>query len=261
MPSQNDDINRSPIEVWQVENLRLTAFPIPLEQDTESWWVDVVGELPESSTSQPKRGVKQQKSLIETDIELTLNVQPSRIDWLLSLAEDQDTPPTSFPLIGPFPDLLDRFSIFMYRWFELETCPSLHRLAFGAVLLHPVGSRTEGYRLLNSYLPTVSLDPENTFDFSYQINRPRESTSGIVNFSVNRLSKWGVSTWRSFALSIEPITRIRSFPDQELYACRLQLDINTSQYFQGEITREHLPEVFSELVELGVEIIREGDIP
>lgn len=38
------------------------------------------------------------------------------------------------------------------------------------------------------------------------------------------------------------------------------MDINTVPDFQGELSREQLPQVFQELVDLGREIAKEGDI-
>jgi hypothetical protein len=41
----------------------------------------------------------------------------------------------------------------------------------------------------------------------------------------------------------------------------LQLDINTSQHFQEEISQAQLTEISQELVNLGKEIAGKGDVP
>jgi hypothetical protein len=52
-----------------------------------------------------------------------------------------------------------------------------------------------------------------------------------------------------------------SYPTSEIYACRLELDINTPQSFQNELPYDQLNNIFQELVDLGREIATEGDIP
>jgi hypothetical protein len=70
-----------------------------------------------------------------------------------------------------------------------------------------------------------------------------------------------VSTFRQFALSPTVLPTSETIPIQEHFACCLELDINTAQDFREELTCEQLAQVFQELVELGQEIVGEGDIP
>ena len=44
------------------------------------------------------------------------------------------------------------------------------------------------------------------------------------------------------------------------YYCRLELDINTAPECFGLLTPDKLPELFTEMVEMGKEIAEEGDI-
>jgi hypothetical protein len=44
-------------------------------------------------------------------------------------------------------------------------------------------------------------------------------------------------------------------------ACCIELDINTSPDYQEDLPKEKLPQIFRELVDLGKEIVKEGDIP
>ena len=251
---------RPSLTAWQVETLRLTAFPSPAAQVAEpTWWTDLVGEPPDTRISRPRMGGHQEEGPFRGG-KLLLRVQPNRIDWSFTTAEDQEREVESFPTIGSFPESLEKFLPLMLRWFELEPCPPAQRLAFGAILLQPVEDRPAGYRQISPYLPSIRLDPEGSSDFSYQINRPRDSISGITGLRINRLSKWSVATWRAVGLSMEP-TRIGYFQSQEHYACRLELDINTVPDFQGELHREQLPRIFEELADLGKEIATEGDIP
>lgn len=252
--------NPTPLAAWQAETLRLTAFPSPAAQNTEAaWWTELVGEPPETSTSQPKKGERKEEGQFEGG-KLRLRLQPARIDWLFLTIYELERGPEDFASIGPFPKVLDTFLRLMFKWFDLETCPPLRRLAFGATLYQPVDDRKAGYHQISAYLPYVKLDPEGSSDFTYQINRPRDSTSGISGLTINRLSKWSVGTVQAMQFSLRGTSASYSLGG-EYSACRLELDVNTKPDFQGDLTREQLPKVFKELVDLGVEIATQGDIP
>lgn len=51
----------------------------------------------------------------------------------------------------PQENRMTRLPRFMLRWFEFDTCPFLQRLAFGAILLHPVKDKQTGYRQIAAY--------------------------------------------------------------------------------------------------------------
>jgi hypothetical protein len=249
-----------PLTAWQVQVLRLTAFPSPSARVVEpTWWTDLVGEPPETRISRPRIGGHQEEGPFRGG-RLLLTVQPNRIDWRFTAVDEEEREVETIPIIGSLPESVGIFLPLMRRWFELETCLPAQRLAFGAILLQPVEDRSAGYRQISLYLPCVELDPEGSSDFSYQINRPRDSGSGITDLRINRLSKWSVAARARAQLSIGSAA-VRYSRSQEDFSCRLELDINTAADFQEELTCEQLPQVFEELVDLGQEIAREGDIP
>ena len=215
---QQSFINRPPLEIWQVETLRTTGFPSPAAPVVAStWWKDLIGEEPETRVLQPRRGDHREEGVLDNG-KLVLVVQPARVDWLFTVADAHQIEGRSLPAISSLPQALATFHQLMLRWFALETCPSLIRLAFGAVLFQPVDDRQTGYRRLAVYLPSVTLDPEGASDFLYQINRPRAS-SEITGLRINRLSKWSVALHGLAAFSFEPATVTLSPP---LAACRLE---------------------------------------
>ncbi|MGB0383433.1 MAG: hypothetical protein ACPGWR_01295 [Ardenticatenaceae bacterium] len=228
---------------WQTELLRLTLFLSPAAQVVDpSWWHDLVGQSPETIISHPREGGRHESGLWG-DANLALLLQPTRIDWLLTASDDDNSKVSVTG--GTFKEKLRAFRKLMCRWFEFSTCPAAQRLAFGAVLLSAVESQQDGLRQLSNLLP-VELDGNGSKDFSYQINRPRPSHSKIPGLSINRLSKWAVVS--------------RAGGSQDL-ACRLELDINTAPDFQGELPRASFAQLFGEFTELGQEIAEKGDIP
>jgi len=246
---------------WEVSTLRLTAFPDPaIEFDHSSWWIDVAREPADTRVIEQKRERHRDEGPVEGGM-LVLEVQRGRIDWLFH-APEPDPEMDRIPSMGDLPRVLETFCELMSRWFEVNECPTVTRLAFGAVLLYPVGDRETGYRQLAPYLPSVQLDPAGSSDFSYQINRSRDSISGIAGLRINRLSRWSVLRFGRISLLLRPaVTELRSVPVQDHFACRLELDINTYADYREALGREQLPRVFQELVALGREIVANGDIP
>jgi hypothetical protein len=251
---------RALLTAWQVELLRLTVFPsLPAQITSETWWHDIVGQAPESSTSQPRRRALVQEGAVAGG-RLVLSVEPARIDWRLLPLESQKLEPEPFLTIGTLPDAIQSFAAFIERWFDLESYPLVKRLAFGALISQPVDDRQAGYLQLSTYLPSVTLDPENSSDFIYRINRSRLSTSGFADFRVNRLSTWMVRASALSQLSIG-LESAQYSVGQIIYACQLELDINTAPEYSGQFSAKESRAVFQELVRLGEEIAREGDIP
>lgn len=254
MLSQNP-MDKPDLKDWQVESLRITSFPSATTQvNVANWWHDLVGEQPENRVVRLKEGLHQDEGHVH-DTKLILGVQPMRIDWLVVPSDSQD----KF-WVGPFQDSLDSFLELMARWFKI--IPPTKRLAFGAVLMLPVEDRRSGYILIANYLPHIKLDPEGSSDFLYQINRPRNSRTGIPGLKINRLTKWSVARRGTGQIELslhEP--KASYFPTSESYACRLELDINTIQDYQGNLPHDQLSGIFQELVDLGKEIVIKGDIP
>ena len=249
--------------VWQVETLRMTAFPIAApEVSSIKWWETVAREPPETKTLQPRAGTLQEVGRIQSGLcTLALECRSQRIDWLFSPILSHDRELESFPTFATLPEGLKLYKEMLLPW--LGQCPPSSRLAFGAVLVRPVESRKAAYEMLAEYLPSVKLDPENSSDFSYQINRPRASGTGITNLQLNRLSRWTAVRLSGMLVEItagQPTPRVFE-SHKELQACRTELDINTSQKFSAALPQERFPALLEELVELAIEIAAKGDIP
>ncbi len=247
---------RLPLSKWEAQMLRLTVFPSPAADIvTHNWWEELVGEPPVDVRSQPRMGSRQEGGPFARG-KLVLNIEPIRIDWLYTNVSDPNSPSVS---VGPFEENLGLFQELVERWFNLETAPSAVRLAFGAILLAPAETREEGYRQLSPYLP-FDLDPVGSRDFLYQINRPRAPRSKIEGLSINRLTKWSVMSSHEVLFAVTPDKSEQIGIEKVRYACRLELDINTSPEFEGELSREEQSGTFRELVEIGTEIVLEGDV-
>jgi hypothetical protein len=259
--SQQLETSGKPITDWQVEILRLTAFPQSTFQLKDlDLWSQVTGQPPAEKITRIRLGAQRELGPILGGILIT-DLQPNRIDWVLTSAEEREPTETGFSTIAAFSELLPPFVELMIKWLNSSSCPSLQRLAFGAVLIIPIDTKDEGYHKLSTYLPGVQLDPKDSFDFLYQINRPRKSVSKTEGLFINRLSKWSVSKVQRLQLSVRPTSDVLSSNIPPYFACRLEVDINTSQDFKGPLPQRLLPNIFQELADLARQIAEKGDIP
>lgn len=252
-------IERAPLDEWVAESLRATAFPSgETEVKPDGWWRNVLGEEPESQMSR-RTGERREEGTFR-GASLILNVSLARIDWVLRPKSSKEEPAEGFPAIGGFAETCAHFHELMHRWFPLS--PPLERLAFGAVVSLPVANMAEGYRRLAPYLPALQLGDEGLSDFLYRINRPRLSRSSVSNLSINRLSAWSVLEIHAQQVELSsPPQRPKVIQGEPAFACRVELDVNTSPKFTEQFSGQQCAEVFDELVELAREILQEGDRP
>ncbi len=262
MPERDNAVND--LSNWRVESLRLTVFSSAMpEVAAIKWWELVTGQPSETKTVQPRARILQEVGPIKDGLcNLSLECQQQRIDWLFSPILKEKEELTEFPTFASFPDGLKLFKEMLLPWFG--QCPLATRLAFGATLTQSVADRKAGYEILGSFLPAVKLDPENSSDFSYQINRPHLSTCGISGLHVNRLSRWSVARLSGMLVQFsvgQQISAQTFESNRGLNACRLELDINTVPRTEGTFDQKMLSAIVQELVDLGREIAAKGDIP
>jgi hypothetical protein len=244
---------------WKSQQFRLTVFPSKVPDIPEpGWWVKLLGELPEEKSIKSK-GLSQVESGRFREGRLELSTSAARIDWTYSAqvsGEDEPDLSAGIPILGNFEASLEDFKTLAGQWLK-EMCPLVSRIAFGAVLLQPVDTHEQGYELLKHYLPRLEIDPKGSFDFLYQINRPRVSKSGISDLRINRLSKWAV-----VGIQAHFLTAGKSMiMDMGGFATRLELDFSTHQSFEGDLPVDRVPSIFDELVTLGEEVASLGDVP
>lgn len=249
---------------WQVQALRLTAFPSPAAKfDDPKWWKELLGADAESRNIRPARGELTEQGPFEKGI-LVLQVSPLRIDWNLGLnvATGLDLDDPNLPALGSLSDVGDKFQKLMAGWLNSATVPPLQRLAFGAVLRQPVGGHNDGYKLLSKYLSSVDLSLESR-DFFYQINRPRKSKiPQVADLVINRLTKWACVTFQRtvFQQLADGKTNTHVVGGTS-YACSLELDISSSSDYTVELPKQALEQMFRELYGFGREIASRGDVP
>jgi hypothetical protein len=240
---------------WKPTSLRLSAFVEPHKAiDINGWWQAVVGDIPSSIAAQPRTNENHVEGPFG-DANMILETQIGRIDWYYSVSIDPLNIVTTVPVLGSFDEQALIFRDAMVKWFKLQDTETYNRLAFGTELIFQVQSSREAYELLDQILP-VDIDVENSSDFLYQINRKRPTTTSIENLVINRLMKWS-----AFRVQQTIASRFGIQPRaDELYACRLELDINTFPEYSGYLPSEKTPDLLDEFITLSKEIISRGDV-
>ena len=245
---------------WQAETLRLSAFLVqPIVPAEMRFWEPLVGRAPDEVSSRPQQQLVMEQGPLLTG-RISVEARNNRIDW--RLFPDLGNHPHALPAVGPYEIREQDFRKLMQRW--LNDCPPVHRLAYGGVLLHSTESLTDAYRRLDDLLPGVDVDPENTQDFTYRINRRRASHRSIQELTINRISTWSAD--QVVETLVEPYAagqytpRVTQMPGRVSF-CRLELDINTAPEFGHAFDKNAVLNIFDELVDLGNEIATRGDVP
>lgn len=221
-----------------------------------------MGFPPDSTSTKPKEGAFQAVGkFLDIDAQMLLNVTPDRIDWQV-IPIDMPNAQIDLPNVAELGDGVNPLVGPVSKWLS-KFFPDTNRVAFGAVLLRQVADKVEGYEQLSKLLPAVTIDPIESSDFSYQINRPRVVDISGNKVQINRLSKWQVSSFRYFRVPVvsgDNVDLLTTPANKTVSVCRLELDINTSQSSLGNITPEIMPELLRELIDLGMEISGKGDV-
>lgn len=172
---------------WHLESARLIAFssdpPFFLDQH---WWQDLVSDQPDDFVSIRKKHTREERGSFRGVI-LSLNVDLSRVEWLIQPAVEVDESSRNLPTIGPFREKVNWFVDLLDSWLAASPLPVV-RLAFAGKLLRAAATQQEAYQVLGAYLPAVKLDP-NPNDFLFQINR-RKYSAVVPGLPINRLSAW-----------------------------------------------------------------------
>lgn len=248
---------------WEVENLRLSCFPIDsVEPDVSTWWSEVVSQEPDATINRPKEGRFQAEGpvgelITSPDARLLLSSEPSRIDWILSKAPGE----SELPSLGGFEKLSQQFLALLSEWLRTSEI-AFKRIAFGAACLLPVPDHDAGYDQFSAYLPFV-LDPSSS-DFRYRINHPIPSESLEDHTLLNRLQSWALARYSiiSFQLSVGqgPSTgKVSTTDNDPVFACRLELDVNTAADRVAALPAETLVGLLGELHREALLLAERGD--
>lgn len=230
---------------WLVENLRVSVFKLrPSTEIREGLWQRIRGESPDVVVARAKEGIHIEQGTYRSGV-LIVQDAPTRTDMVY-----QSPPPLTeeglfaFPTAGRYEEEVGPFIDAASEW--LGECAPGKRIAFGAVLLLPVVSRSEGYRVILSLVPNLPIDPEESSDLVFQTNHAVVSqVSG--DLMLNRLRHYAVA---QLVVAPLPVGLQLVGKPVSATASRLSLDFSSDAAWEKEIDRPTLKAVLRELVEL-----------
>jgi hypothetical protein len=238
---------------WLAQSLRLTIFPVPgAPLDGLPTFERLTGRTPEQIIN--KAGRYAEAGPIGAGGLQLVRQPPVRVDLVFAIMTNEDDEMPEMLALGPFEEQLAVFLPLARAL--LEGAPPIQRLAFGAELTRRTNNRDESYRYINEKVQGGRLNLDGASEFTYQINRPRDSVT-IRGMPLNRLAKWSANKFAR--LLVDSAGRPTLGP--ETHGNRLSLDINTSGENLGELARASLVPLFDELVALGREVAERGDVP
>ncbi|MBI9051994.1 MAG: hypothetical protein JEZ00_21445, partial [Anaerolineaceae bacterium] len=209
----------------------------------------ITSSAPDNVSKNLKLGNQTVSGLFDTK-QMILDIHSNRIDWVLKSAEVE-------PLdsIGSYDEIAKEFIGCINKWFNIMPDLSSQRIAYAGQLIFPVASRIEGYEVLNNLLDYVEIDPVNSTDFQYQINRPTES-SVIDGLMINKLSSWSAITQAIMTIAL-PSSGVTQ--QQKGIYCFLQFDVNTFESYTNGFDCDKSNLVFNELITIALDLIANGD--
>ena len=197
--------------------------------------------------------VKYQKGTF-ANYNLTIISLTDQIDLVLSGEQIPSAPNTN--KVSSLSSTLEPFLDVVSLW--LNICPLITRLAFGASLIMQSSDKDASLKKLLQFLPDLHLNSSEVSDLVYQINRPRDSKSWPA-VKINRLSTWSMPKANVIKMT-EDALEPKLSSEQKQRVCKLDLDINTA-YVKSGIPKCSICSIFQELVKLGREIAKDGDLP
>ena len=237
---------------WQVQ--WLTLFTSGLWPGSETIWHDLTGREPDIDENRARDGIRRQSGR-ESDGQLETVVTPARTDVVISTAV-QDALQAAY--FGSAKDKIPGFVSLVSSWLSrMVQTGKITRVAFGAVLLLPVDNREVGYRELDRLLPSVTVDPINTKELFYRINRPK-IYKGNIEF--NRITTWASLEVRKF-ISSGALLGQPSTPISEEAFVRLEVDHSTPAERTELLALGEIVPMFEALVEMAVENAARGERP
>jgi hypothetical protein len=247
--------------VWDTRLLRFTGFTTPESQNLREgnwrkWWETIAGSLPENRIENPRAGFNVDSGQFENG-QLKVEVRQNRIDILF---ENIASPEAGLSTLGEFTDVCEKFkrNIVQKLLGNADNIPTFSRIAFGGLLFSPKDTIEDAFALLSDYITCIDFERvSKNIDFEYKSNRQRKYTFRDLPILINRLTKWNATVIQIFLLE----STMKEPKINEVPACTLEIDINTHISNDINFDRMGTEEIFNALVEMGMEISTEGDIP
>jgi len=225
----------SSLEDWYVTNIRLTCFADLSDAELLVRILnDAFGGDFEKETKYPRQN-RVDLEYITDDKLYQVEIMSNRFNLFCHAQADPEAQPTSFPHLGTIEDVERWFLDLSASVLSSKDLPTIQRLAFGPMFQQPAESRDDAYKQLSKYL-RFELDAENSSDFLYRINRPKNDEYKGKDLKINRVATWSCPFYgvQKFSGTVAQSGRL------DFYSLGMDLDINTDATVEGDFDEEIL---------------------
>lgn len=199
---------------WLINSIRITIFRSQVESINHELFESVIG-MDSDKTENDKKNLIMTDELVRDDYIIKLKQSADRIHWFMDPIELKKS---DIDNLGMFKNAFERMYNELSLW--LESLDDINRVGLGMIALFEVRDLENGFEKLDELLESVNVDPSNTSDFMYQVNRKEK-----INHDINRLGKWRLFTIRNIKISdLEDSKLNNGSQKQYIFA---DLDINT----------------------------------
>ncbi|MDB6154768.1 MAG: hypothetical protein JWL90_3221 [Chthoniobacteraceae bacterium] len=239
---------------WRIAQVRLTVFLADLvDVPGGAIFERFFGFSPEIETKR-KAELHSEFSSLKGTLQYTVQVTGPRVQIDVTETIEAYSAPSETPQSSEI-ELFDNAVAEAVPWL-LEQLPSINRVAVGYIRLLPTESRETGYRVLSKLLPAVNLDPSESSDFMFRINRPRSLDFGERSVKINRLCTWSCLL---VSVTVNGLGVATTLPPR--LSARLESDINTVPEFDFQtLNLQEKLAVFSCIFAFSRELPTTGDI-
>jgi hypothetical protein len=240
---------------WLTLVVRLTVFPITPWEAPPDLWEKVVGEPPENDQNQPRQRLRVWTGPWHGGV-LQLTISPHTIVWTAV------PPPTEQGLPNlegwAIETVLPKFVELTRPWLTSVDF-QVNRIGFGLHSLLSAPDRVSAYGLLVDLIPSITIEPEETTDLLYQINRPVRSNVLNGDVKLNRLMKWYVPFFGAAPLQATGSEIAQIGPIVGRHFAGLDNDTNTPAEHRAPLDTGLLEAIYGELVELAWKNLQYGE--
>lgn len=230
---------------WHVESLRFTLiYSIENRPSINGLIEKITGSLPSNRTERPQENYLVEEGLWQENL-LSIVSYPDRIDLLFS----SNAAPSAVPRLSNV-GLIDDVVPIAASLLDNISFAEVTRIAFGLILIHPEHDHAGAYQTLQKLLPNVKIESDAR-EFLYQINLPFKLKKH-PEIEINSLRKVSAIVFKYFNVFESTNKNIK-----ELFASRIELDINTHQDFVLNSSYD-IQDMMNGLIEEAV-AIAEGD--
>src|SRR5262249_23477382 len=151
---------------------------------SDTIWHTITQQEPEIDENRARESIRRQSGAIDNR-HLEVVATPGRVDVVMTPTLQDGLPQSYF---GPAEEEAAKFAGLIPPWLaETARSEDVIRLAFGAIFILVVHDRDESYHHLSRFLHSVKVDPVNSREIMYRINRPKDYLDGL---SLNRITTW-----------------------------------------------------------------------